>query len=349
MQGLDHVLTFNPDKMATLSDSTRIEIYPKLIRLYVNGNDVFTGQEMDGNVILKKALTRTKVLDLNYNQNSISLTFFFFYYFRPQQTFYRVRVSGPGMSEKWVVYSQYNSGGLVDGNGLLHLPLPSLEPGTYKIEIQTSMWPDNWHTTPYDWIINVNEPWWRTTGIFLLGGVLLGILLMVYLYMYLKNAGLKARRDSEEQNIIKRIKSFADRCDAHSGMVLEPMPEEVTDHNIIAISRFPKEFTDMMEVVIPALLSKPNKKYSMRELSNIAGMNLPEFYQLVTSNIYKNPRPVALQMMLSRANEIIKKDNEKDIAEIAAECGFASPNYFISQFYHRYHVTPLEFRKNNLS
>ena len=127
------------------------------------------------------------------------------------------------------------------------------------------------------------------------------------------------------------------------------MPEEVTDHNIIAISRFPKEFTDMMEVVIPALLSKPNKKYSMRELSNIAGMNLPEFYQLVTSNIYKNPRPVALQMMLSRANEIIKKDNEKDIAEIAAECGFASPNYFISQFYHRYHVTPLEFRKNNLS
>ena len=349
MQGLDHVLTFNPDKMATISDSTRTEIYPKLIRLYVNGNDVFTGQEMDGNVILKKALTRTKVLDLNYNQNSISLTFSGLNYFRPQQTFYRVRVSGPGMSEKWVVYSQYNSGGLVDGNGLLHLPLPSLEPGTYKIEIQTSMWPDDWHTTPYEWIINVNEPWWRTTGIFLLVGVLLGILLMVYLYMYLKNAGLKARRDSEEQNIIKRIKSFADRCDAHSGMVLEPMPEEVTDHNIIAISRFPKEFTDMMEVVIPALLSKPNKKYSMRELSNIAGMNLPEFYQLVTSNIYKNPRPVALQMMLSRANEIIKKDNEKDIAEIAAECGFASPNYFISQFYHRYHVTPLEFRKNNLS
>ena len=348
MQALDHVLAFNPNKMATLRESAKSDIYPKLIRLFVNGTDVRTGQKIDGNVILEKAITRTKVLNLNYNQNSLSLTFSGLNFFRPQQTFYRVRVTGPGMNDKWVVYTPYSSGGLVDSNGQLHLPLPSLVPGTYKIEVQTAMLPDEWHTTPYEWVININEPWWRTTGIFLLGLSLLGILLIVYLYVYLKNAGLKARRDNEEQNIIKRIKSFADRCDARSGMVLEPMPEDVTNTNIIAISEFPKEFTDMMEVVMPTLSRKSNKKLTMRELSNIAGMKLPEFYQLITSNIYKNPRPVALQMMLSRAYDILKKNNEIDIAAIAAECGFASPNYFISQFYHKYHVTPLEFRKNNL-
>ena len=348
MQGLDHVLAFNPNNMATLNDTSKSDLFPKLIRLFVNGTDVRTGQNLGGNVILQKAITRTKIIDLNYNQNSLSLTFSGLNFFRPQQTFYRVRVTGPGMNGRWDVYTPYNSGGLVDGNGLLHLPLPSLIPGTYTIEVQTSMTPDDWHTTPYEWIINVNEPWWRTTGILLLGCLLLVVLLIVYLYMYLKNAGLKARRDNEEQGIIKRIKSFADRCDSRSGMILEPMPEEVTNHNIIAISEFPKEFTDMMEVIMPTLLKKSGKTLTMRELSNIAGMKLPEFYQLITSNIYKNPRPVALQMMLSKAYEILRKNKEKDIAEIGTECGFVSPNYFISQFYHKYHMTPLEFRMKNL-
>ncbi len=348
MQGLDHVLAFNPDKMATMQTSLKFDIYPKLIRLFVNGNDVRTGQTMGGNVILKKAITRTKVIDLNYNQNSLSLTFSGLNYFRPQQTFYRVRVTGPGMGEKWQVYTPYSSGGLVDSNGQLHLPLPSLVPGTYKVEVQTSLLPDDWDTTPYEWVININEPWWRTTGIFLLGVLLLAILLVVYLYMYLKNAGLKARRNNEEQGIIKRIKSFADRCDARSGMVLEPMPEEVTNSNVVSMSDFPKEFTEMMEKIMPKLLNKSSRALSMRELSSMAGMKLPEFYQLITSNIYKNPRPVALQMMLSRASELLKKNKEKDIAEIAAECGFVSPNYFISQFYHKYQTTPLEYRKKNL-
>ena len=166
--------------------------------------------------------------------------------------------------------------------------------------------------------------------------------------MYLKNAGLKARRDNEEQSIIKRIKSFAERCDARSGMVLEPMPEEVSNQNISGIADFSKEFTDMMEVVMPAFVVKKNKPITMRELSNMAGMKLPEFYQLITSNIYKNPRPVALQMMLSRAYELLKNDKAKDIAEISAECGFVSPNYFISQFYHKYHATPQEFRMKQI-
>ena len=348
MQALDHVLAFNPNNMATIRQSNNSDIYPKLIRLYVNGTDVRTGQKMGGNVILERAITRTKVINLNYNQNSLSLTFSGLNYFRPQQTFYRVRVTGPGMGDKWVVYTPYSSGGLVDSNGQLHLPLPSLVPGTYKIEVQTSMLPDEWHTTPYEWVININEPWWRTTGIFLLGLSILGILLIVYLYMYLKNAGLKARRDNEEQSIIKRIKSFAERCDARSGMVLEPMPEEVSNQNISGIADFSKEFTDMMEVVMPAFVVKKNKPITMRELSNMAGMKLPEFYQLITSNIYKNPRPVALQMMLSRAYELLKNDKAKDIAEISAECGFVSPNYFISQFYHKYHATPQEFRMKQI-
>lgn len=343
MQSLDHVLTFNPGKMATLGDSVLSEIFPKLISLHVNGIDVRTGREVDGNVILEKAITRTSELNLNYNQNSIILTFSGLNYFRPEETYYRVRISGLGMKDKWEVYTPFSPDGKVDKSGLLNLSFISLVPGSYKIEVQTSMFPDRWTTTPYEWTININEPWWRTTGILLLGVLILLILLTIFLYLYLKNAGLKARRYNEELNIIKRIKAFADHCDAHSGMILEPMPEEMTDHNMMAISEFPKEFTTVMEKLLPVLESKSLRNLSMRDLSSIAGMQLSDFYQLMASNIYKNPRPVASHLMLSRAYELLKKRKDKDIAKVSAECGFVSTNYFISQFYHRYKVTPKEF------
>jgi AraC-like DNA-binding protein len=121
------------------------------------------------------------------------------------------------------------------------------------------------------------------------------------------------------------------------------MPEEMTAHNMMAISEFPKEFTTVMEKLLPVLESKSLRNLSMRDLSSIAGMQLSDFYQLMASNIYKNPRPVASHLMLGRAYELLKKRNDKDIAKISAECGFVSTNYFISQFYHRYKVTPKEF------
>ena len=346
MQALDHVITFNPDGMMTLSDDVRFQIYPKLIRMFVNGNDIKAGDKLGGKVILEKALTRTKEINLNYDQNTLSLTFSGLNFFRPQQTYYRVRVTGPGMNGKWVVYTPYNSQGQVDKSGLLHLPMPSLAPGTYTVEVQASMLPDIWETVPYEWIVNIHEPWWRTTGVLALLLLALLMLFLVYVYLYLKNANMRARRNSEEQGIIKRIKSFVDRCDAKGGTVLEPLPEELKNEGFGSMAEITPEFMETMVAIIPTVLDKKNKSLSMRELSNVAGMKLSDFYSLITSNIYKNPRPVAMELMLSRAAKILKTERLKDVAEIAEECGFVSPNFFIASFYHKYHKTPEQYRQS---
>ena len=225
MQMLDHVIEFNPDSMVTVSDHVSHEIYPKLIRLMVNGNVIKTGQELDGNVILDKALTRTKEINLNYDQNSVSLTFSALNYFRPQQTYYRIRVNG--LDNTWHVMTRYNSGGLVDRQGQLHLPLVALKPGSYSIEVQTSMLPDKWETVPYEWIVNIHEPWWRTTGMFVLLGSILILLLLINAYYYLRNANMRAIRNTQEQNIIKRIMNFSERSELKNGELLEPIPEEL--------------------------------------------------------------------------------------------------------------------------
>jgi AraC-like DNA-binding protein len=169
---------------------------------------------------------------------------------------------------------------------------------------------------------------------------------MIYLYLYLKNANMRARRNSEEQGILKRIKAFADRCDAKNNIVLEPLPDEVSNTGLSSMGDYSPEFMKTMIAIIPTVLSKDIKSLSMRELSNVAGMRLADFYSLITSNVYKNPRPVALQMMLSRASKMLKVDRLKDIAKISEECGFITPNFFIASFYHKYHMTPEQYRQS---
>jgi ligand-binding sensor domain-containing protein len=86
MQSLDHVVTFNPNRMSAGTGAQSFELYPKLIRMMINGNEISTGQEYDGRVILDRAISRTYEIDLDYNQNSASLVFSALNFFRPQQT-----------------------------------------------------------------------------------------------------------------------------------------------------------------------------------------------------------------------------------------------------------------------
>ena len=343
MQMLDHVIEFNPDLMATVSKEINYDIYPKLIRLMVNGNNLHTGEELDGEVILEKALSRTREINLSYNQNSVTLTFSALNYFRPQQTYYRVRVTG--LDNTWRVLTNYNSGGLVDSRGLLHLPMVALKPGSYKIEVQTSMVPDEWKGEPYEWIVNVNEPWWRTTGVMALFGLVLFVLLAINAYYYMKNVSMRATRNSQEQGVIRQIRNFAEHCCRKGSVKLEPVPDEQLSSES-SMNALTPEFMATMEKILPMVLSKDIENLSMRDLSTEANMELQPFYQVILGNIYKSPRSMAKTLMLKRAEDMLTR-TEKDMEEIAAECGFVTPNFFIATFYHEHKMTPEIYRRQN--
>ena len=344
MQMLDHVIEFTPDKMGTIAKGVHFDISPKLIRLMVNGNNMHTGEELDGNVILEKALSRTKEINLGYNQNSVTLTFSALNYFRPQQTYYRVRVSG--LDNTWHVLTNYNSGGLVDSRGLLHLPMVALKPGSYKVEVQASMVPDVWEGEAFEWIVNVNEPWWRTTGVMALFGLLLLVLVGINTYYYMKNVGMRATRNSQERGIVRQIHNFAKHCSQTNAVLLEPVPDEYhhTDGN--TLNAITPEFIETMEKIMPTVLSKDVEDLSMRDLCSEAKMDLQSFYKLILSNIYKSPRPLAKTLMLKKAKELLVT-TEKDFEEISTECGFVTPNFFIATFFHEHKVTPEVYRRQN--
>jgi len=343
MQSIDHVISFNPKDFEKVNLNKDLKLYPKLVKLLVNGNFVIPGKMEDDNIIIDRAITRTKHIYLNANQNSISLTFTGLNYFRPLQTFYRVKVKGKGISEQWKVYSYYQGDGIVDSKGMLHLPLAGLQPGDYYVCVQASMYPDSWTEEPFEWVIHVHQPWWRTTGVYIILLILVTALLGVNFYYYNKNTKMRARRNNVEGDMVRKIRSFVDRCDSYSGELLAPENEEIYGGDSTNANLTP-EFIKLMMSLLPYINSHKTKELTMHTMSKICDMDVISFYDILSSNMYKSPRKLILLIRLHKAADMLISTN-KTIEKIADECGFYTPNYFIGSFFHEYKLTPGEFRE----
>lgn len=342
MQALEHVVEFTPTDFTTLYNNYTFEIYPKLIQLFVNGIDVNTNTVIGGRKVLDRALSRLWGVDLDYSENSITMVFSALNYFRPQQTFYRVRVVG--LDDEWRILTPYDSNGMIDENGLLHLPLISLRPGHYEVEIQASMMPDDWDTKPYVWSIDINEPWWRTTGMFALFGLVIAALILANVFYYMKNANLRAQRNSEEVMLVNRIYAFVDRIESKSE-IIEPAADEYSSAETSVMNDLDPKFVKAIgKVTMLVMTERKKKKMTMRRLSNAAGIGGKEFYQLIMDNIFKSPRTLIKQARVDRAEKMLR-NTKATIEEISTECGFVSTNYFIASFYQKYKVTPQAYRK----
>ncbi len=338
MQALDYVVEFNPDHFHTI-DRTGIKLYPKLIRLAVNGQVVYPGMEVDGKVILERAITRTKEVNLNYNQNTLSLRFTGLNYFRPVQTYYRVRIKG--YQNDWKVYSLHDGTGRVDDKGMLNLPVIGLPPGKYDIELQASMDPDEWAVEPYVWTISVNEPWWRMTIVYVSLGLLLLGMLIANFVLYNKNTRMLLNKRNIEGGIINRVKTFVSTCEKMEDETLSPH----TSENGIGEERAHEAaFIDTMVHLVPYVQS--HQRLSMSALAKESGMDIDSFYEMMSANLYKTPRAVVLKLRLQRVAELLR-ESEMSVDEIAEELKFSSTNYMIASFYHSYRQTPDDYRATN--
>lgn len=341
MQSIDHVVEFNPAGFELVNNRRPVTMYPKLIKLMVNGTFVEPGETLDGRTIISSAITRVREINVNSDQNTLSLTFSGLNYFRPQQTCYRVRLRE--INDEWNVYSYFQGSELVDAKGNLHLPLIGLKPGDYHIEVQASMFPDSWEgTIPYEWVIHVNQPWWQATGLYMLIIVVIMILFVINFLLYGKNTKMRARRNTEEKDILRKITSFVDRCDAFGNELLAPSDEDLFNKKYDAATKLTPEFIELMLVVIPFV--RLNKKgFTMREVAEACNMDIVKFYDMMTANLYKSPRELAQIVRIEKAAEMLLH-TELTVEEISNQCGFYTPNYFMGCFFHKYKLTPKEYR-----
>ena len=340
MQALDHVVSFNPMKMSIM-EGNNILLHPKFVRLQVNGTNIFAGTEIDGRVVTEKAVSRLNMIELPSTQNSLSLKFSSLNYFRPIQTYYRYRVSG--LQDKWVMLSYYNSRGLVDKNGILHLPLLGLEPGNYMVEVQASMYPGKWTTPPVKVVVRIKEPWWRTTGLTLLiSGVFL-ILIIWNIVIFTGNSRLKMKRNVSEVELFRRIDGFISR--AESCRMEKQTHRSVNDESedVTSGADLDKDAVELLMELVPYSRNGKLDHNVLVQLAMKKRIKLTDIYDIITNNIFRSPALLTMAMLLEKASRDLIESG-MTVEEIAEKNNFASPNYFIAMFFRRYGMTPLQWR-----
>ena len=340
MQALDHVVSFNPMKMSIM-EGNNILLHPKFVRLQVNGTNIFAGTEIDGRVVTEKAISRLNTIELPSTQNSLSLKFSSLNYFRPIQTYYRYRVSG--LQDKWVMLSYYNSKGLVDKNGILHLPLLGLKPGNYMVEVQASMYPGKWTTPPVKVVVRIKEPWWRTTGLTLLiSGVFL-ILIIWNIVIFSGNSRLKMKRNVSEVELFRRIDGFISR--AESCRMEKQTQRSVNDESedVTSGADLDKDAVELLMELVPYSRNGKLDHNVLVQLAMKKRIKLTDIYDIITNNIFRSPALLTMAMLLEKASRDLIESG-MTVEEIAEKNNFASPNYFIAMFFRRYGMTPLQWR-----
>ena len=340
MQALDHVVSFNPMKMSIM-EGNNILLHPKFVRLQVNGTNIFAGTEIDGRVVTEKAVSRLNMIELPSTQNSLSLKFSSLNYFRPIQTYYRYRVSG--LQDKWVMLSYYNSRGLVDKNGILHLPLLGLKPGNYMVEVQASMYPGKWTTPPVKVVVKIKEPWWRTTGLTLLiSGVFL-ILIIWNIVIFSGNSRLKMKRNVSEVELFRRIDGFISR--AESCRMEKQTQRSVNDESedVTSGADLDKDAVELLMELVPYSRNGKLDHNVLVQLAMKKRIKLTDIYDIITNNIFRSPALLTMAMLLEKASRDLIESG-MTVEEIAEKNNFASPNYFIAMFFRRYGMTPLQWR-----
>jgi len=352
MQGVEHVIAFKPSELLDVNQPHLVDnIKPKLVRILVNGDDVVPNVPMDDNVVVDRAFTRVKHIYLKNDQNTLSLTFSALNYFRPRQTYYRVRV--PELSHEWILFSPFGST-FIDNNGLLHFPMTNLKPGDYHIEVQTSMFPDMWEENiPEDrrfiWELHVSQSWWRSKGPYVLMGIILFSMVIANFIIYNKNTRKRVQRNTAEEDIIRKLRYFMNRCKAPT---MQTLSLNINDFSTVANRQsnesLSPEFIKTMLKLLPFISAHQNKFVSMRKLSEVAGVDVLKLYDLMSSNLYKNPRELVLKMRLDKSVQLLKT-SDMTLEQIATECGFYTPNYFMGNFFHEYKMTPQEYRQKYVS
>ncbi|MBQ8606332.1 MAG: helix-turn-helix transcriptional regulator [Clostridia bacterium] len=109
---------------------------------------------------------------------------------------------------------------------------------------------------------------------------------------------------------------------------------------------FDKETRNKFRDLRGALLSEPEKKWSVPQMADMVGFSQSRFYSIYKSIYGISPTADLIGAKMDRAKNLLSFTNKK-IEEIAESLGYDNVTHFIRQFKKETGITPSSFRKNS--
>ena len=105
---------------------------------------------------------------------------------------------------------------------------------------------------------------------------------------------------TEEKDIIKRIRNYAKHCEQMAADELpanigaEKTSDDMTGSN--AFGAVDEEFAEAMLKIIPYLDEREEKRVSVKELSELTGVEMGRLLEMLSANLYKSPYHLSVML-----------------------------------------------------
>ena len=251
--------------------------HPVFTSLLVNNQEVVAGKEYDGRVILPFALSTTRKIVLEHDENFITVHFSGLNFDMPHHTYYKYRLQG--VNNDWIEINPQ------DGIGRANYT--DLSPGTYKLEVYSAGLDKVWSKQSATLEIEVLAPLWATWWAKLLY-FLAFIALMIFGVMW-KIEQHRKRMENEKYKELEEMKYRFFTNISHEfrtlltliitpiGSILKRTTDGETRHQLNDVSR---NAGDLLQLVNQLL---DFRKMEMNgEHLNLTSGNLNEFIQYTT-------------------------------------------------------------------
>lgn len=251
--------------------------HPVFTSLLVNNQEVVAGKEYDGRVILPFALSTTRKIVLEHDENFITVHFSGLNFDMPHHTYYKYRLQG--VNNDWIEINPQ------DGIGRANYT--DLSPGTYKLEVCSAGLDKVWSKQSATLEIEVLAPLWATWWAKLLY-LLAFIALMIFVVRW-KIEQNRKRMENEKYKELEEMKYRFFTNISHEfrtlltliitpiGSILKRTTDGETRHQLNDVSR---NAGDLLQLVNQLL---DFRKMEMNgEHLNLTSGNLNEFIQYTT-------------------------------------------------------------------
>ena len=264
-------------------------------------------------------------------------------YFRPNETFFRYRLLGSGYNS-WHLISTYSFEGRSAKDGEVSINFNNLSPGIYKLEIQASMFKNEWHGNTRILSIYISQPWWRKTGPQFALGIIIVILFIANFKLYSKVIKLKLKQKNIDDNIILRLSNYVKNCNRMSGSVLSPNPSSILYGDSDYENKFIKsKELNFIRKIIPYLSSCNSGDLSIDLLCQETDVTRDDIYKYSKGILNTHLRLMTIILRLNHATKLLE-NTDNSISSISNIVRFINEDFFRSCFINEYNCTPEEYR-----
>lgn len=139
--------------------------------------------------------------------------------------------------------------------------------------------------------------------------------------------------------LIGTLSMRVNKFDKNTGKVTEK-----NENPVLKIAKRKEQIDSRVQLVADYVVLHPREKYTPQKMAEMVELSKQRFSSLFKANMGKSPMEYVREIRLTIAARALLVSN-KNINDIAYECGYEDANYFIREFKSAFGFTPNQYRK----